>query len=164
LPKIVTWSYGGSPTLRIILARLESKDYPRTQISEFNSLRVLESVLKLKRELGPRNEVSQVPSEQAVEARLVLGRGPAARAVRPSASAVGGHVGDRVWVVDGEDHGDVAGLDAVDLEVGELEGVAGELLVGDVELSGEDIGEEERNACDEDVGEVHGDGVMLFVG
>ena len=147
-----------------MLARSESSDCLWTQISEFNSLGVLEGVLKLKGELSPRNEVSQGPSEQAVEARLVLGRGPAAGAIRPRAGAVCSHVGDRVRVVDGEDHGDVAAHNTVNLEVGELEGVAGELLVGDVELSGEGIGEEERNACDEDVAELHYGSLVLCVG
>jgi len=71
--------------------------------------------------------------------------------------------------VDGEDHGDIGGLNAVDDEVGDLEGVAGELLVVDNETLGrresEDGDEEEGEACDEGVDGLHdGGGIVLSVG
>jgi hypothetical protein len=147
-----------------MLARFDAIGCMRCQKFELDSLRILEGILELKGELGPRNKVLQVPGERAVETRLVLDRRPATGAVWPGTDAVYSHIGERVWVVDCEDHGDVAGLNAVNNEVGELERVAGELLAEDVKLSGgresEDGGEEERNVCDEDVGELHGDSVV----
>lgn len=66
--------------------------------------------------------------------------------------------------MDGEDHGDVGGLDTVDDEVGDLEWVAGELLVVDDEILGrwksEDGGEEEHEACDEGVDGLHDGGTV----
>jgi hypothetical protein len=109
-----------------------------------------------------------VPCEGAIEAWLVDVRRPAAGAVWPGAGAVGGHVGERVWVVNGKDHGDVGSLNTVDNEVGELEGVAGKLLALDVELSGswesEGAGEGEGDACGEEADELHGGGsLVVFV-
>lgn len=66
--------------------------------------------------------------------------------------------------MDGEDDGDIGGLDAVDDEVGDLEWVAGELLVVDDETLGrwksEDGGEEEGEACDEGVDGLHDGGLV----
>lgn len=61
--------------------------------------------------------------------------------------------------MDGEDHGDIGGLNTVDNEVGDLKWVAGELLALDGEAlggwEGEDGNEEERKACDEGVDGLH---------
>lgn len=68
--------------------------------------------------------------------------------------------------MNGEDHGDVAGLNAVDDEICDLEGPAGKLLALDVELSSggcRDGGGDEGDACGEDIDELHGGSVLLFV-
>lgn len=67
--------------------------------------------------------------------------------------AVCGGIGEWVWVVDGEGDGDVSVLDAVDEEVCDLEGVARELLVLELELA------RQGGGSGEDEGDAHGDGV-----
>lgn len=115
-----------------------------------NSPWVLEGVLELKGKVGPRDELLHVPREVAVETRHVSAGGPAAGAVRPGTDAVCSHIAERVRVVDGEEDRGVVGLDAVDNEVVEIEGVDGKLLAVDVELfrgwEGEDGGNEAGDA------------------
>jgi hypothetical protein len=150
-----------------MLAGFEASHCLQIQILCFDLLGVLEGVLEVNGELGPGSPLLHGPGERAVEARLVLATGPAARAVGPSAGAVCGLVGERVRVVDSEDHGDVGGLHAVDDEVSDLEGVASELLVVDNETLGrwesEDGDEEEGEACNEGVEGLHYGGVVLAV-
>jgi len=80
-------------------------------------------------------EILHVPGDRGVTAGPVDCLGIVVGAVRPAAGAVRGGVGERVWVVDGEGHGDGTVRDACDVEVGDLEGIAREHLVLNLQLT-----------------------------
>lgn len=159
LPKMVTRSYGALPTLCRHVS-LQSRLYSHS--SQADSRWILEGVLELEGEIGRVPEVLHVPSHGRVAARLVDGLGVAIRAVRPAGCAVCRGVGERIWVEDGESHGDVAFLDAVNDEVGDLEGIARELLVLELQLprQGEGSGGDEGDANGDGVDELHGSGLV----
>lgn len=71
-----------------MLAGFDIDDCLRRQMLRFYSLGVLEGVLEVKGELGPRSPLLHGPGERAVEARLVLATRPATGAVGPGAGAV----------------------------------------------------------------------------
>lgn len=71
-----------------MLAGFDNSDYLQKQKLSLDLLGVLEGVLEVKGELGPRSPLLHSPGERAAEARLVLATGPATGAVGPGASAV----------------------------------------------------------------------------
>lgn len=124
-----------------------------------NSPWILKGILDLQDKPAlPLVEIPHVPRERRVAAALVDGRRPAHGVVGPGAGAGRGRVGEGVRVVDCEFESHVGGLDAVDGEVGQFEGVAGEhLRVGcDARREGGGGGEEEGEGGGEEGGEVHG--------
>lgn len=120
---------------------------------------VLEGVLELDGEVNTilkvlyRLILLHVPGDGGVATGLVDGLRVVIGAVRPVGGAVCGGVGEWVRVVDGEGDGNIAVFNAVDDEVCDLEGIAGELLVLELELSRQGRG------SGGDEGDAHGDGV-----
>jgi hypothetical protein len=68
LPKMVTRSYGGSPTLGSNVSKARRiNDWMYSQSLWIDSLWVSEGVLELEGERGPGDELLHVPGEGAVE-------------------------------------------------------------------------------------------------
>lgn len=177
LPKMVTRSYGGLPTLWRYVSLWPSSGglFAVTACTArlVDSRWVLEGVFELDGEVHRRlglldiTEILHVPGDRGVTAGLVDCLGIVVGVVWPGTGTIRGGVGERVWVVDGEGHGDVAIRDAVDDEVGDLEGVAREHLVLDLQLTRQSrsSGGDEGNAHGDGVDELHGDelvGWQLF--
>ena len=104
-----------------------------------------------------------MPGDRGVTAGLVDGFRIAVGVVWPGAGAARGGIGERVWVEDGERHGDVTTRDAVDHEVGDLEGIAREHLALDLQLSRQcgGSGGDEGDAHCNGVDELHGGGLVV---